>query len=144
MYRYFKIFSITFISLFLFSTFPAYSGGSSFELEFPETDTSEDKLLAFFDLRDRETYIQITNTGNDLNPSNLDDDDGSRSGSAYTSRFNGARWVDEQKFTASDANTGDYFGVSVAVTGTTAVVGAYLDDDRGIDSGSAYVYELEP
>jgi len=67
MYRYFKIFSITFISLFLFSTIQAFSG-NDFALEFPETDTSEDKLLAFFDLRDRETYIQITNTGNDLNP----------------------------------------------------------------------------
>jgi len=75
MYRYFKVFSIAFISLFLFSTFQVFSGVPNSNLEFPETDTSEDKLLAFFDLRDRETYIQITNTGNDLNPS-----DGFRTG----------------------------------------------------------------
>jgi len=70
MYRYFKIFSITFISLFLFSTIQVFSGvppsGPLMILEFPETDTSEDKLLAFFDLRNRETYIQITNTGDDI------------------------------------------------------------------------------
>jgi len=71
MYRYFKIYSITFISLFLFSTFQAFSGepGGAFILQFPETDSSEDKLLAFFDLRDRETYIQITNTGDDIDGS---------------------------------------------------------------------------
>jgi len=85
MYKYFKIFSITFISLFLFSTFQAFSDdGLDFLLEFPETDTSEDKLLAFFDLRDRETYIQITNTGNDLRTDSDDDDEDDRSGDNIT------------------------------------------------------------
>ena len=31
--------------------------------------------------------------------------------------------------------------VSVSISGTTAIVGAYRDDDRGSDSGSAYVFE---
>lgn len=85
MYRYFKIFSIAVISLFLFSTIQAFSGdGISHLLEFPETDTSEDKLLAFFDLRDRETYIQITNTGNDLRTDSDDDDEDDRSGDNIT------------------------------------------------------------
>jgi len=85
MYRYFKIFSITFISLFLFSTIQAFSGGSIIHLlEFPETDTSEDKLLAFFDLRDRETFIQITNTGVDLRTDSDDDDEDDRSGDNIT------------------------------------------------------------
>lgn len=74
----------------------------------------------------------------------LDDDDGSRSGSAYAYRYNGVKWIEERKITASDANAGDFFGISVALAGDMLVVGAYLDDDRGIDSGSAYVYELEP
>ncbi len=75
---------------------------------------------------------------------NLDDDDGSRSGSAYSYRLDGAEWVEERKITASDADTGDFFGISVALAGDTLVVGAYLDNDSGIGSGSAYVYELEP
>ncbi len=35
---------------------------------------------------------------------------------------------------------GDGFGISVAVDGNTAVVGAYRDDDDGANSGSAHVF----
>jgi len=45
-----------------------------------------------------------------------------------------------QKLLASDGALGDDFGVSVAVDGDTAVIGARLDDDNGFDSGSAYVF----
>ena len=44
------------------------------------------------------------------------------------------------KLTASDANARDRFGVSAAVSGDVAVVGAAYDDGRGVDSGSAYVF----
>ena len=44
------------------------------------------------------------------------------------------------KLTAGDADAGDKFGFSVAVSGDTAVVGSPLDDDGGNASGSAYVY----
>jgi len=44
------------------------------------------------------------------------------------------------KLLASDAAASDHFGRSVSVSGNTAVVGAWLDDDAGGDSGSAYVY----
>jgi hypothetical protein len=50
----------------------------------------------------------------------------------------------EFKLTASDAAADDLFGVSVALSGDTALVGAFLDDDDGINSGSAYVYHLDP
>ena len=39
-------------------------------------------------------------------------------------------------------NHSDSFGRSVAIDGTTLVVGAYRDDDNGSDSGSVYVYDL--
>jgi outer membrane protein assembly factor BamB len=35
---------------------------------------------------------------------------------------------------------GDYFGYSVAVSGSTLVVGAYLDDTGATNAGSAYIY----
>jgi hypothetical protein len=38
--------------------------------------------------------------------------------------------------------TRDYFGFSVAICGTRAVVGAYSDDTGAADAGSAYVYDL--
>jgi len=45
------------------------------------------------------------------------------------------------QLSASDAAVGDQFGKSVAIDGDTIVVGAYTDDDTGISSGSAYVFE---
>lgn len=46
------------------------------------------------------------------------------------------------KLTASDGVTGDVFGGSVSLSGSTALVGASGDDDRGSNSGSAYIFRL--
>ncbi len=45
-----------------------------------------------------------------------------------------------KKLTASDAQRIDFFGYSVAVSGDTAVVGAYLQDAGGNNAGAAYVF----
>ena len=64
-------------------------------------------------------------------------------GSAYVFRFNGFFWVEEQKLTALDAAAGDWFGVSVSVSGDTALVGAFSDDcTSGNDCGSAYIFRF--
>ncbi len=42
---------------------------------------------------------------------------------------------------ASGGEWGDWFGESVAISGDTAIIGAVEDDD-GINSGSAYIYRL--
>jgi hypothetical protein len=68
------------------------------------------------------------------------DDNGEWSGSAYVFRRDGPAWVEEAKLTASDGAAYDYFGRSVSISGDDAVVGAFLDDDNGEGSGSAYVY----
>ncbi len=66
---------------------------------------------------------------------------GSNAGSAYTfERVNGI-WTQGSKFVANDGQAEDAFGVSVAISGDTIIVGAVGDDDRGTDSGSAYVFE---
>jgi hypothetical protein len=44
----------------------------------------------------------------------------------------------------SDGAPGDRFGQSVAISGKTAVVGAWGDDDNGAESGSAYVFVANP
>ena len=72
-----------------------------------------------------------------------DDDNGNLSGSAYIFRFNGSSWVQEAKLLASDGAEGDWFGFSVAISGDTAVVGAYGDDDNGDLSGSAYIFRFD-
>ena len=66
-----------------------------------------------------------------------DDDNGSASGSAYVFTRSGSTWTQQQKITASDGVSNDYFGWSVAIDGDTAVVGSRDDDS---DSGAAYVF----
>lgn len=68
-----------------------------------------------------------------------DDDVGSNSGSAYV--FDTTTGQQLFKLTASDAAANDIFGSSVSVSGAIAVIGAFLDDDGGLDSGSAYVFD---
>lgn len=49
-------------------------------------------------------------------------------------------WSQQTKLTAADGAAYDVFGCSVAVSGGTAVIGAYGDDDKGDYSGSAYIF----
>ena len=46
------------------------------------------------------------------------------------------------KLTATDAAAGDTFGISAAINGNIAIVGAYSDDDAGSSSGSAYLFDV--
>jgi len=72
----------------------------------------------------------------------LHNDNGPGSGSAYVFRWNGSSWVQEQKLVAADEAADDRVGISVSVSGDVVVVAAYLDDDNGTNSGSAYVFRL--
>jgi hypothetical protein len=53
----------------------------------------------------------------------------------------GGTWQQKQKLTAADGASGDRFGFSVAISGERIVVTTYGDDDKGDNSGSAYVFE---
>jgi hypothetical protein len=70
----------------------------------------------------------------------FEDEEGPNAGAAYIFRRIGPAWRQLAKITASDAWEGDYFGISVAISGDTAIVGAVMDDDKGGESGAAYVY----
>ncbi len=69
-----------------------------------------------------------------------EDDSGSNSGAAYVFIRSGVSWTQQQKLLASDGAVNDYFGVSVSLSGDTALVGTRFDDDNGLDSGSAYMF----
>ena len=73
----------------------------------------------------------------------LHDAVGSDSGSAYVYERNEGgpdNWGQVKKLIATDGFTGDFFGVSVSISGNTIVVGAHRHDDFGAQSGSAYVF----
>ncbi|MEO6391405.1 MAG: FG-GAP-like repeat-containing protein [Pyrinomonadaceae bacterium] len=77
----------------------------------------------------------------------VDDDDvgaNTDQGAAYIfRRSNGTTWSQRQKLAAFDGLADDNFGRSVALSGDTAVVGAFLDDVGATDQrGSEYVFAL--
>ncbi len=69
-----------------------------------------------------------------------DDDDGFDTGSAYL--FDITTGLQLFKFLPDDGAEGDWFGISVAISGTTAIVGARRHDDNGVDTGSAYLFDI--
>jgi len=48
--------------------------------------------------------------------------------------------LEAYKLTAFDGNAFDTYGYSIAISDDTVVVGAFLDDEFGQNSGSAYLY----
>jgi hypothetical protein len=73
-----------------------------------------------------------------------DDPNGADSGSAYVFERTGGSWSQQAKLASNDGDSTDLFGVVVALSGdgTTALVGARVDEDPNGDSaGSAYVFE---
>jgi hypothetical protein len=65
-------------------------------------------------------------------------------GAAYIfERAADGAWNQKQKFLASDADSSDRFGYSVAVSGDVAVIGADRDDSLGINAGAAYIFERD-
>lgn len=65
-------------------------------------------------------------------------------GSAYLFTFDGASWIQKQELTASDPATADDFGISVALSGTTALIGAaYKSIGSTAHQGAAYVFSFD-
>ena len=63
-------------------------------------------------------------------------------GAAYIFTRSNGTWSQNQKIQASDAETYDYFGNSVSLSGdgNTALVGAHLEDTGGSSAGAAYIF----
>jgi hypothetical protein len=72
-----------------------------------------------------------------------DDDNGSATGSAYIFDLDGNFINKINGAYGTGAAASDYFGKSVAVGSDRIVVGAYADDDNGLSSGSAYIFDLD-
>lgn len=76
-----------------------------------------------------------------------DDAEGVEAGAAYVFTRSGTIWNQPTKLIARlpdgtlDAAPQDYFGQTVDISGDTALIGAHLNDDGGVDTGSAYVFK---
>jgi len=113
------------------------------------TWTQQQKLTAGADAGANDNFGEIVSISGDGNTAivgaRYDDDNGqSDSGSAYIFVRSSGTWTQQTKLTAgADAGNTDYFGHSVSISsdGSTAIVGAYYDDDNGqTNSGSAYIF----
>ena len=109
-------------------TFSTVTGRQRFKLV--ASDAAEGDLFGF--------AVAISGTTAIIG-SPYDSNHGVGSGSAYL--FNTATGQQLFKLTAGDGAANDSFGRSVAISGTTAVVGAWGDDDDGSGSGSAYLFD---
>lgn len=103
--------------------------------------SQEGKLLANDGAAGDSFGTSVSISGNTAIVGSHDSDgSGSGSGAAYIFVRNGSSWTQQAKLTASDAASGDSFGYSVDIDGERALVGAYANDDGGVNSGSAYVF----
>jgi hypothetical protein len=105
--------------------------------------TQQGKLLADDGAAEDHFGISVGIDGDTALVGAYQDEDtaGAAQGSAYVFTRSGTVWSQQEKLTADDAAADDHFGWSVALSGETALVGAYDDDGAGgAGQGSAYVY----
>ncbi|MCH8066348.1 MAG: FG-GAP repeat protein, partial [Chloroflexi bacterium] len=75
-----------------------------------------------------------------------EDAGGSNAGAAYVFQRNQGgtdNWGEVKKLSSSDAEAGDQFGRSVAVSGDTVIVGAFAEDAGGSAAGAAYLFDRD-
>ena len=109
---------------------------------FDVTSGQELFKLTASDAEDQDLFgISVAISGNRaVVGSYLDDDLGSASGAAYV--FDVTTGQELLKLTASDGSENDLFGLSVAMSGNTALIGSPFSDGVGADSGSAYLFNI--
>ena len=66
--------------------------------------------------------------------------DNVESGSAYVFTRSNTGWTQQTKLIPNDAKEGQQFGISVAISGDTVIVGAPIDNDKGEAAGAIYVF----
>ena len=72
-----------------------------------------------------------------------EDAGGSSAGAAYVFQRSGTTWTEVKKIVASDAQASDLFGQTVAIDGTTVLVGAREEDTKATAAGAAYIYSSQ-
>ncbi|MGQ0619121.1 MAG: Calx-beta domain-containing protein, partial [Panacagrimonas sp.] len=107
--------------------------------------TQQAKLVAADGAADDRFGFSVALSGDAAVVGTFGDDFGAicAQGSAYVFVRSGTSWTQQQKLVAADGAAFDEFGISVALSGDAAVVGAHLDDlGANVNQGSAYVYRI--
>ncbi len=72
----------------------------------------------------------------------FNDENGHDSGAAYLYEYDGIQWFENNKLMAANGSVSDQFGNAVSLSGAHTLIGALLDDDRGLDAGAAYIFDI--
>ncbi len=64
-----------------------------------------------------------------------------QTGSVYTYQLKEGAWEFQEKTTAKDGLSNDWFGISVSTSAEYTLVGAAGSDEIAVDAGMAYIYE---
>ncbi|MFN2500688.1 MAG: carboxypeptidase regulatory-like domain-containing protein [Pyrinomonadaceae bacterium] len=118
-------------------------GDQSLEMSGPDALGESATLLAADGTADDRLGFSVAISGDTAIVGAFGDDIGTNvdQGSAYIFVRNGTTWTQQAQLTAADGAGSDFFGISVAISGDTAVVGADSDDVAGsFNQGSAYVF----
>jgi hypothetical protein len=117
------------------------SGGSAYVFERNGTVWAEQQELLGSGTTVFDSYGSSVALSGDTAVVGAPGDHLSHLGSAFVFARSGSTWTEQQKLTASDGVGGDTFGVYVALSADTAVIGSAADDHAGgVDAGSAYVF----
>jgi hypothetical protein len=120
---------------------PEFNSGSAYVFVRSGMTWSEQAKLTASDGAEGDAFGRVAVSGDTaLVGAPNDDDAGPNTGSAYVFVRSGTSWSEQAKLTANDMGAQEGFGISVAVSGDTAVMGAHFDDAPFHDSGSAYVF----
>jgi hypothetical protein len=69
-----------------------------------------------------------------------DDDLGYNFGSVYIFTLSNTSWIKQAKLLPSGGDSGGHFGYSIFLNADTVIIGAWGEDDFGVDCGSAYIF----
>ena len=105
--------------------------------------TNEDQKITASDATSGDQFgFSVSVSGNRaVSSARKSDAVGADAGAVYVYDYSGGTWSETAKLTASDAQSGDQFGYSAAISGNRIAVGAEAADGTFTDMGSAYVYE---
>jgi hypothetical protein len=87
------------------------------------------------------TSVSITNLNWVAVGAPKNDEYGLDAGAVYLYRRSGTTWIQHKKLKGSTTIAGDWFGSTVALSGTTLLAGAPQNDERAIDAGMVYAFD---
>ncbi|MEM0911800.1 MAG: FG-GAP repeat protein [Pseudomonadota bacterium] len=123
----------------------AENGGAAYVFYWRDNRWKQSDKLVANDAGETDLFgVRVAISGNTALISARRDDDpitGVDSGSVYVFEITTDGWQQRAKLTAPDAAADDRFGRAVALHKDTAIITAMHDDDKGENSGSAYVFK---